>query len=29
VLRVDGKKLRVPRRFFKDLEIADTAQAAA
>ena len=29
VVPVDGKKLRVHRRFFKDIEIADTAQATA
>jgi hypothetical protein len=29
VVPVDGQKLRVHRRFFKDIEIADTAQATA
>ncbi|SRR5713226_4184398 len=29
VVTVDGRKLRVHRRFFKDIEIADSAQAAA
>jgi hypothetical protein len=29
VIPVNGEKLRVHRRFFKDIEIADTAQASA